>query len=64
MCLKSLAGSISVHGNLEDDKILYRTCMEVARGSGRRILRVVQAAEQENKKKQRAERKGAHEHAG
>ena len=24
MCLKSLAGSISVHGNLEDDKILYR----------------------------------------
>ena len=24
MCLKSLAGKISVHGNLEDDKILYR----------------------------------------
>ena len=24
MCLKSSAGRISVHGNLEDDKILYR----------------------------------------
>ena len=29
MCLKSLAGSISVHGNLEDDKNLYRELLPV-----------------------------------
>ena len=39
MRLKSLAGRISVHGNLEDDKILYRgLSARAARGNHSLLL--------------------------